>query len=213
MRMALDIGLRHIDTAQMYGNERDVGPRHRAPAACRAATLCRHQGRPGNVGSGALRSTRVARSVDDLGGPADLLLIHWPPAEDDFDGALDRLMAEQEKGNARAIGVSNFTPAMMRRAQKRCGGRHRQQPGGVPSAARPDGSSRHGARARHHALGLFAACPRCGAEAAVIADIAAPHRAPAVGSGPALDHPAGRRRHPDDHKARECPVQHLRARL
>jgi 2,5-diketo-D-gluconate reductase B len=72
---------------------------------------------------GAARfAASVARSVEDLGGPADLLLIHWPPAEDDFDAALDRLMAERAKGNARAIGVSNFSPAMMRRAQLRCGG-------------------------------------------------------------------------------------------
>ena len=121
VRMAVETGIRHIDTAQMYGNEREVG---RAIAACgvpRAELFVVTKVDPGNVGAARFASS-VERSVDDLGGPADLLLIHWPPAAAEFDAALDRLMAERDKGHAKAIGVSNFTPAMMRRAQARCGG-------------------------------------------------------------------------------------------
>lgn len=121
VRMAIDLGMRHIDTAQMYGNERDVG---RAIADCgvpRQALFVVTKVDPGNVGASRFART-VQQSVDDLGGPADLLLIHWPPAEAEFDAALDRLMAERDKGHAKAIGVSNFSPAMMRRAQAHCGG-------------------------------------------------------------------------------------------
>jgi 2,5-diketo-D-gluconate reductase B len=121
VRQAIDLGIRHIDTAQMYGNERDVG---RAIAACgvpRKDLFVVTKVDPGNVGASRFART-VQQSVDDLGIVPDLLLIHWPPAEAEFDAALDRLMAERDKGHAKAIGVSNFSPAMMRRAQARCGG-------------------------------------------------------------------------------------------
>jgi 2,5-diketo-D-gluconate reductase B len=121
VRMAIELGLRHIDTAQMYGNERDVGRALAASGVARSALYVVTKVDPGNVGASRFADS-VARSVADLGGPADLLLIHWPPPEADFDAALDRLMAERDKGHAWAIGVSNFSPAMMRRAQKRCGG-------------------------------------------------------------------------------------------
>jgi len=59
--------------------------------------------------------------MDDLGGPADLLLIHWPPPDAEIDATLDRLKAELDRGMARRIGISNFTPRMMRQAVKRLG--------------------------------------------------------------------------------------------
>jgi 2,5-diketo-D-gluconate reductase B len=119
--MAIELGIRHIDTAQMYGNEREIGRAVAASRLPREAFFVVTKVDPGNVAAGRFADS-VARSVDDLGGPADLLLIHWPPPEDDFDQALDRLMAERDRGNAKTIGVSNFSPAMMRRVQKRCGG-------------------------------------------------------------------------------------------
>lgn len=121
VRLALDEGLRHIDTAQMYGNERDVGRAIADSGVPRGEILVVSKVDPGNVSASRFAST-VARSVDDLGGPPDLLLIHWPPAEAELIAVLDRLMVEQQKGNAKAIGVSNFSPAMMRRAQKHCDG-------------------------------------------------------------------------------------------
>lgn len=120
-RMAIDLGIRHIDTAQMYGNEREIGRAVAAAGLPRGDVFVVTKVDPGNLGPGRFASS-VARSVEDLGGPADLLLIHWPPPEDDFDATLDRLMAERGKGMARAVGVSNFSPAMMRRAQQRCAG-------------------------------------------------------------------------------------------
>jgi 2,5-diketo-D-gluconate reductase B len=117
VRMALDLGIRHIDTAQMYGNEAAVGRGLKAGGAPFVVTKVD----PGNVGQERF-SASVKKSMDDLGGPADLLLIHWPPAEADFDAALDRLMRAKSDGLAKAVGVSNFSPAMMRRAQARTGG-------------------------------------------------------------------------------------------
>ena len=118
---AVEIGFRHIDTAQMYGNERDIG---RAIAVCgvpRNELYVVTKVDPGNLGPSRFSSS-VARSMQDLGGPADLLLIHWPPPENDFDATVDRLIAEKEKGMAAKIGVSNFSVSMMQRAQQRAKG-------------------------------------------------------------------------------------------
>jgi 2,5-diketo-D-gluconate reductase B len=114
--MALELGLRHIDTAQMYGNESAVGRAIRASGIARDELYVVTKVDPGNLG-GARFASSVAASLEALGSPADLLLIHWPPADDDFDATIERLVAEQAKGSATAIGVSNFSSAMLRRAQ------------------------------------------------------------------------------------------------
>lgn len=117
--MAIDMGLRHIDTAQMYGNERDVG---RAIANVKRDELfIVTKVDPSNVRSWDFAKS-VEKSVYELGGPVDLLLIHWPPADADMDATLDLLAAEKAKGNSKAIGVSNFSAQMMRHAQSRLKG-------------------------------------------------------------------------------------------
>lgn len=114
--MALELGIRHIDTAQMYGNERDVGGAVKSASVPRKDLFIVTKVDPGNLGKARFADS-VKKSMDDLGGPADLLLIHWPPADDDLDATVDRLIAEREKGMTRLIGVSNFTPRMLERAQ------------------------------------------------------------------------------------------------
>ena len=121
VRMAIELSFRHIDTAQMYGNETEVGRAVADSGLPRSAFHVVTKVDPGNLGAARFAAS-VARSLEQLGSVPDLLLIHWPPAEAEFDAALDRLMDEKQKGNARAIGVSNFSPAMMRRAQAHCGG-------------------------------------------------------------------------------------------
>jgi diketogulonate reductase-like aldo/keto reductase len=118
---AIDLGYRHIDTAQMYGNERDVGQALRQCGVTRSELFVVTKVDPGNLGEDRFADT-VARSMEDLGGPADLLLIHWPPADPELDAVLDRLMTEKQKGMARLVGVSNFTPRMLRHAHERTGG-------------------------------------------------------------------------------------------
>ena len=119
--MALEIGLRHIDTAQMYGNEADVGTALRRSGLARSEIYVVTKVDPSNLGKAHFASS-VARSMDDLGGPADLLLIHGPPSDDDFEATVDRLITERARGMANAIGVSNFSPSMLRRAQMVAGG-------------------------------------------------------------------------------------------
>jgi 2,5-diketo-D-gluconate reductase B len=115
VRMAIDLGYRHIDTAQMYGNEAGVGRAIKDCGVKRDELYIVTKVDPDNISAQRFAET-VKKSIDDLGGPADLLLIHWPPDDDELNGALDRLMAELLNGNAKAIGVSNFSAKMMRHA-------------------------------------------------------------------------------------------------
>ncbi|MFO1122000.1 MAG: aldo/keto reductase [Hyphomicrobiales bacterium] len=119
--MALDLGIRHIDTAQMYGNERDVGRALRDSGLRRGEIFVVTKVDPGNLGADRF-DTSVARSMDDLGGPADLLLIHWPPHDAELEAVVDRLQVVRERGMTRCIGVSNFSPRLLRRAQLRAAG-------------------------------------------------------------------------------------------
>lgn len=106
---ALTIGYRHIDTAEMYGNESQVGE------AIRRSGLERDEVFVTSKLSNRWHSYDEAlkafdRSLSDLGmEEVDLFLIHWPlPTVRDFmDGwrALERVHSE---GRARSIGVSNF---------------------------------------------------------------------------------------------------------
>lgn len=120
--MAIGLGYRHIDTAQMYGNEAAIGKALRRSSVPRGELFVVTKVDPGNLPAQRFASS-VKRSVDDLGGPADLLLIHWPPADSEIDAVADRLVAALEQGQARHIGVSNFPIALLERARKRTGGR------------------------------------------------------------------------------------------
>ena len=114
--MALELGFRHIDTAQMYGNEAHVGRAIASSGIPRGELFLVTKVDPSNLSAGRFAGS-VARSVEELGTVPDLLLIHWPPADSPIDGPVERLIEEQRKGMARLIGVSNFNTAMMRRAQ------------------------------------------------------------------------------------------------
>jgi 2,5-diketo-D-gluconate reductase B len=112
---AIEVGYRHIDTAQMYGNERSVGLALKNSGIDRDQFFITTKIDPGNIYHDRFLPS-FEKSIQDLGGPVDLLLIHWPPDDADFEGALDRLLAEHKNGQARNIGVSNFSTKMMRHA-------------------------------------------------------------------------------------------------
>jgi diketogulonate reductase-like aldo/keto reductase len=121
--MALEVGFRHVDTAQMYGNEHEVGRAIEASGLKRDDLFIVTKMGLENVGPDRFERA-LSQSLKDLGVDAvDLLLIHWPPAETAFEGVIERLVAAKDRGQAKRIGVSNFTIAMMRRAQKIAGGR------------------------------------------------------------------------------------------
>lgn len=113
---ALGIGYRHLDTAQMYGNEAEVGQGLKASRVPRADVFLTTKVWHSNLAPADVERT-VDESLKKLGLPfVDLLLIHWPnPAVPlaDTIGALCRVAAD---GRARHLGVANFTVAMVEEA-------------------------------------------------------------------------------------------------
>jgi 2,5-diketo-D-gluconate reductase A len=115
---ALEIGYRHIDTAQMYGNEAGVGAAIKASGLAREdlyVTTKLNNGfhRPDD----AKRS--LAESLERLGlDKVDLFLIHWPlptQYDGDFVSTWQALIDLQAEGLTTSIGVSNFQPAHLDR--------------------------------------------------------------------------------------------------
>jgi diketogulonate reductase-like aldo/keto reductase len=107
VRAALEIGYRHIDTARVYGNEKDVGAAIRASDVPRAEiTVTTKLWNDDQGFDSALHAFDA--SLGRLGLDAlDLYLLHWPVPDKRLESwrALERLVDE---GRARAIGVSNF---------------------------------------------------------------------------------------------------------
>jgi 2,5-diketo-D-gluconate reductase B len=116
---ALATGYRHIDTAEMYGNEEAVGAGIRASGVPRADIHLTTKVWWEHLEPRALRAAFDA-SLQRLGTDyVDLFLIHWPASGMDLGAALDTMMMLREGGFARAIGVSNFTVALMQEAVRR----------------------------------------------------------------------------------------------
>ncbi|MGV9768988.1 aldo/keto reductase [Microbacterium sp. NPDC003461] len=106
---ALEVGYRHIDTAQMYGNEQGVGDALKASGLSRDEVFVTSKLNNGfHRRDDALREAEA--SVERLGGPMDLFLIHWPlPTIDvDYLETWQAMIEIRDQGLARAIGVSNF---------------------------------------------------------------------------------------------------------
>ena len=112
---ALDAGYRHIDTAQMYGNEKQVGEAITAYDIDPAEVFVTSKLNNGfHAYDDALRA--FDQSLADLQREQiDLFLIHWPLPEVGFDDAWRALEKVYTDGRARAIGVSNFQPHHLRR--------------------------------------------------------------------------------------------------
>jgi 2,5-diketo-D-gluconate reductase A len=112
---ALDAGYRHIDTAQMYGNEKQVGEAITAYDIDPAEVFVTSKLNNGfHAYDDALRA--FDQSLADLQREQiDLFLIHWPLPEVGFDDAWRALEKVYADGRARAIGVSNFQPHHLRR--------------------------------------------------------------------------------------------------
>ena len=115
---ALEVGYRHIDTAQMYANEAGVGEAIATSGIPRDDLYITTK-----LNNGFHRPDDARRSLDEslarLGlDQVDLFLIHWPlPTRYDGDYVTTwRTMAEfVEDGRARSVGVSNFEPAHLER--------------------------------------------------------------------------------------------------
>lgn len=118
VREALEVGYRHLDTAQMYGNEAGVGAAVRSfDDADRDEIFVTSK-----LDNGAHARDDALRAFDEtmerLGlDHLDLFLIHWPMPDADTDYVETwRTMEEiRDSGRARSIGVSNFQPHHLRR--------------------------------------------------------------------------------------------------
>ena len=108
---ALEVGYRHIDTAQMYRNEGQVGEAVRKSGIPRDQVFVTSKLNNGNHQyDDALAAFDTTMDTLDL-EYLDLFLIHWPlPMKGDFVETWRAMEAIQASGRCRAIGVSNFEP-------------------------------------------------------------------------------------------------------
>lgn len=113
---ALEAGYRHIDTAQMYGNEKEVGQAVRDSGLDRADVFVTSKL---DNGAHAYDDALAAfdRTMEDLDlEHLDLFLIHWPlPGKGDFTETWKAMEEIYRSGRAKSIGVSNFQPHHLRR--------------------------------------------------------------------------------------------------
>jgi 2,5-diketo-D-gluconate reductase A len=115
---ALKAGYRHIDTAQMYRNEREVGEAIRKSELDRAEVFVTSK-----LNNGAHRPDDARRAFDASLAAfgfdyVDLFLIHWPlPTryDGDYVSTWQTLEEFYRDGRARSVGVSNFQPHHLRR--------------------------------------------------------------------------------------------------
>ena len=110
VRSALEVGYRHIDTAQAYGNEESVGQGLRESGVPREQVFITTKFNPGRRDPVA----EVERSLERLGVErVDLYIVHWPGGGPTW--AWPGMERAQELGYARSIGVSNFDVAELQR--------------------------------------------------------------------------------------------------
>ena len=113
---ALDMGYRHIDTAQAYGNEADVGDGLAAADIDREEVFLATKVWIDNLAYDDVISTTEA-SLDRLGvDSVDLMYVHWPSRTYDAEETLGALNELHEAGKVDRIGVSNFEPDQLREA-------------------------------------------------------------------------------------------------
>ncbi len=113
---ALRAGYRHLDTAQMYGNEKEVGQAVRDSGLDRAEVFVTSKLNNGfHAHDDALRAFDGTLAALDL-EYVDLFLIHWPlPKVGDYVQTWRAMEEISRGGRCRAIGVSNFQPHHLRR--------------------------------------------------------------------------------------------------
>lgn len=111
---ALEVGYRHIDTAQIYENEAEVGGAIAGSGVKREDIFLTTKVWNTNLKYGSLQKS-VDESLKKLKTDyADLLLIHWPITEIPFAEQLKGLQEVHKSGKAKLIGVSNFTVQQMK---------------------------------------------------------------------------------------------------
>ena len=115
---SLKLGYRHLDTAQMYGNEREVGSGMRGSGLKREDIFLTTKVWFMQLASGDFERS-VDESLERLALPwVDLLMIHWPNAQVPLSESIAALCKMKKAGLTKHIGVANFNVAMIEEAVK-----------------------------------------------------------------------------------------------
>jgi 2,5-diketo-D-gluconate reductase B len=113
---ALGLGYRHIDTAEMYSNEEAIGPAIAASGVARndlhVTTKVWHENLAPDAIRRAFDTSLKKLKLDHV----DLYLVHWPSKDMNLPAVFETLMKLKEEGRTRAIGVANFTIALLKTA-------------------------------------------------------------------------------------------------
>jgi 2,5-diketo-D-gluconate reductase B len=118
VRTALEMGYRHIDTAQIYGNEAAVGEGIAAADVDREEVFLATKVWISNLSRADVVET-TQESLAKLGVDAvDLLYVHWPAGEYDPDETLPAFDELVDRGLTDHVGVSNFEPDHVERAME-----------------------------------------------------------------------------------------------
>jgi 2,5-diketo-D-gluconate reductase A len=112
VRVALDAGYRHIDTATMYGNEAEIGRALSDSDVAREDVFVTTKLPPEGITDprGALDASLRLLRTDHV----DLWLIHnWPPVDVADPATWEQLLRARDAGLARAVGVSNYSVSVL----------------------------------------------------------------------------------------------------
>jgi diketogulonate reductase-like aldo/keto reductase len=118
VEQALRLGYRHIDTAEMYDNEREVGEGLRGSGVKRDEVFLTTKVWPSHFSPRELERSAKESLVRLRVTAVDLLLLHWPNPQIPLSETLPALCKLKRMGLARHIGVSNFTVALIEEAVK-----------------------------------------------------------------------------------------------
>ncbi len=125
VRWALEAGCRHIDTAQGYNNEQDVGRALDDSNIARSEIFVTTKVAPENFGPGQIMPS-VRQSLEKLRtDKVDLLLLHWPAIKNQYplEDYIGQFAEVYDAGLAKYIGVSNFTIPLIDRTIELLGDR------------------------------------------------------------------------------------------
>lgn len=117
IRSATEVGYRAIDTAQLYGNEADMGAALTEIGLPREELCITTKVSPENYAEERFIPSVKQSLVDLRLDYVDVLLVHWPPIGGDIVPSVQLLAEAEKQGLARFIGVSNYNAAMMRTAK------------------------------------------------------------------------------------------------
>jgi 2,5-diketo-D-gluconate reductase B len=116
VELALAMGYRHVDTAQMYGNEAEVGRGIEDSGVGRGEMFLTTKVWPSDFAHDRVKK-KTRESLKKLRTDyVDLLLMHWPGDGVPLDETLGAMRELQEEGGVLHVGVSNFSPSLVEEA-------------------------------------------------------------------------------------------------